>query len=101
MQFLCSNFISYPLTDVLSSITSIGMTLLLLRWWQPAPDARFAFPDRDSSKRRSPSSSLWRACLPWTVVSLTVTTWTTMRVFTFGEAQIQWPGLHDAVSITL
>jgi lactate permease len=100
-QFLCSNFISYPLTDVLSSIVSTVMTLALLRWWQPVYDPRFALADRETSMSRAPNGSLWRACLPWVIVSVTVTIWTTMRVFALGEAQIRWPGLHNAVSITL
>src|SRR5262245_8882577 len=100
-QFLCSNFVSYPLTDVLSSIVSTGMTLLLLRWWQPIPDPRFALADRETSMRRAANASLWRACQPWAIVSLTVTIWTTMRVSALGEAHIEWPGLHNAVSITL
>jgi lactate permease len=101
MQFLCSNFISYPLTDVLSSLASTGMTLLLLQWWQPAPDPRFAFSDRDRPGTRAPKGSLLHASSPWIIVSVTVTIWTTMRVFTVGETQIAWPGLHNAVSITL
>jgi len=101
MQFLCSNFISYQLTDVLSSLTSTGMTLLLLRWWQPAPDPRFALGERNISGGSSPRSSLWRACSPWIIVSLTVTIWTMVGVSTIGQAQIAWPGLHNAVSITL
>ena len=101
MQFLCSNFLTYPLTDVLSSLTSTGMTLLLLRWWQPIPDPQFALGDPGIPETRSPGSSLWRACSPWVIVSATVAIWTTMRVFTVGEAQIAWPGLHNAVSITL
>jgi len=100
-QFLCSNFISYPLTDVLSSIVSTGMTLLLLRWWQPIPDPQFALADRETSMRRAANASLWRACQPWVIVSLTVTIWTTMRVSALGEAHIEWPRLHNAVSITL
>src|SRR5262249_32862157 len=46
-------------------------------------------------------SSLWRACSPWIIVSLTVTICTMVGVSTIGQAQIAWPGLHNAVSITL
>jgi lactate permease len=100
-QFFCSNFISYPLTDVLSSIVSTGMTLFLLRSWQPIPDPQFALADRETSMRRATNASLWRACQPWVIVSVMVTFWTMLRVSALGEAHIPWPGLHNAVSITL
>ena len=100
-QFLCSNFVSYSLTDVLSSFTSIVTTLLFLKRWHPAPDLQFAIDDWDVRKQRSSGTSLWRASSPWVIVSLTVIIWMTITVSKHGEMKIQWPGLHNAVSITL
>lgn len=100
-QFLCSNFINYSLTDVLSSFTSIVTTLLFLKRWNPAPDPQFAIDDWDARKRRSSKPSLWRALSPWVIVSLTVIIWTALTTGKHGEIQIRWPGLHDAVSITI
>ncbi len=50
-QFLCSNFLNYALTDVLSSVTCMISTLLLLKFWatrsSPAiPDCWLAYPSR-------------------------------------------------------
>jgi lactate permease len=35
-QFLCSNYISVELTDIVASLASIGALVLFLRVWQPA-----------------------------------------------------------------
>src|ERR1700744_120244 len=49
-QFVVSNYINYSLTDVLSSLVSLIVTILFLKTWRPAPDARFALSiDRSST----------------------------------------------------
>jgi lactate permease len=40
-QFIASNFINYALTDVLSSLGSLIVTLLFLQVWKPALDSEF------------------------------------------------------------
>lgn len=100
-QFLCSNFINYALTDVLSSLSSILVTLLFLQFWQPARDPQFTITHRDTGQPHSVTGLLWRAWSPWIIVALTVIIWTTIALFKLGEAKIPWPGLHNAVSITL
>ena len=49
-QFVVSNFIDYSLTDVLSSLVSIIVTIGFLRVWRPRHDPDFAVraPVRDS-----------------------------------------------------
>jgi len=44
-QFVTSNFINYTLTDVLSSMTSLIVTLLFLQVSRPKPDPKFAVRD--------------------------------------------------------
>src|ERR1700733_11458203 len=41
-QFVASNFLDFALTDVLSSLTALIVTLLFLRVWKPAADPTFA-----------------------------------------------------------
>jgi lactate permease len=41
-QFVTSNFINYSLTDVLSSLVSLILTIAFLRVWRPAADPAFA-----------------------------------------------------------
>jgi lactate permease len=49
-QFLASNYLSVPLTDIIASLASAAAVVLLLRIWQPAetPDLRPAGPPADA-----------------------------------------------------
>ncbi len=101
-QFLASNYIDYTLTDVLSALGSLVVTLLFLRVWQPAEDAEFAIPsvpaDRSTKHANVPH---WQGWLPWLVVSATVIVWSSFKIPLIAQQKIQWPGLHKAISITL
>src|SRR5262249_46819610 len=101
VQFACSNFLSYGLTDVLSSLASLASTMLFLRLWQPVADASFAVRPVTATPREAATPSMGRAGAPWFIVSATVIAWTTLAVAKLGETKIAWPGLHDKVSITL
>ena len=112
MQFLASNYINYTLTDVLSSLGSLIITLLFLRVWRPAPDPEFAIsnqrtpderaatvlPVADASAANVPP---WQGWLPWILVSVVVVLWTSFKVANYAQQLIAWPGLHKAISITL
>ena len=97
-QFVSSNLLDYALTDVLSSLVSLIVTLLFLRLWQPAPEPAFAVRALAHERSRVP---LWQGWLPWIVVSVIVIVWTRLQIFAIGQRVIAWPGLHDAVYITL
>jgi lactate permease len=47
-QFLASNYVSVPLTDIIASLLAAAAVVLLLRVWRPveSPDLRAAAPDR-------------------------------------------------------
>ncbi len=99
IQFVTSNFIDYALTDVLSSLGSLVVTLLFLRAWRPAPDPEFAVK-QDSEP--SPSQiGPWQGWLPWLIVTAVVIVWTTYGIASIGQRAIPWPGLDKAISITL
>jgi lactate permease len=100
-QFACANFISYGLTDVLASLTSLVATVAFLRYWRPAVDPEFAMRGAAAKRRGDPMPSAWRAWAPWIVVSATVIVWTSLGLSGLGEAKIPWPGLHERVAITL
>ena len=51
--------------------------------------------------RRGVTRKAWQGWLPWIVVSAVVIVWTTFQVFLIGRARVPWPGLHNAVAITL
>ncbi|WP_233863001.1 L-lactate permease [Paraburkholderia adhaesiva] len=99
-QFVTSNFINYSLTDVLSSLVSLILTIVFLRVWKPAPDPQFAIKvDRAKEVRNHVSNA--QGWYPWIIVSVVVILWTILKVFTIGEVKIPWPGLDKAVFITL
>jgi lactate permease len=99
-QFVTSNFISYALTDVLSSLVSLILTIAFLRVWKPAPDERFAVNvDRAAQTRGSISGG--HGWVPWIVVSVVVIVWTVAKIFLIGDMKLPWPGLDKAVFITL
>jgi len=100
-QFVVSNYISYSLTDVLSSLVSLIVTTGFLSAWRPASDPAFAISAAAREMRRSGGISVWQGWVPWLLVSAVVILWTVFRVFLIGDTKIPWPGLHNAVFITL
>jgi lactate permease len=43
----------------------------------------------------------WQGWIPWLLVSAVVIVWTFLKVFNIGDMKIPWPGLNNAVFITL
>jgi lactate permease len=102
LQFVTSNYINYTLTDVLSSLGSLIVTLLFLRMWRAPSDPEFAIQDTRPAGERSVSAvPAWQGWLPWIMVSAVVILWTTFKVAAVGQRAIEWPGLHKMISITL
>ena len=107
-QFVASNYLDYALTDVLSSLTALVVTLLFLQAWQPAPDPAFSVRGRmalpvgaDVVQPARSAVPGWQGWLPWVVVSAVVIAWTHFKVFTISQKTIEWLGLHNQVLITL
>jgi len=97
-QFIVSNFIDYQLTDVLSSLGSLAATLLFLQVWSPAPDPEFTVTGAEAPRHGRVS---WAGWVPWLVVSAVVIVWTNLKVPTHFAQAVPWPGLHNAINITL
>jgi lactate permease len=101
-QFVSSNFLDYKLTDVLSALGSLICTLQFLQVWRPAPDPEFQIQGSALEAQRDPQDvAPWQGWLPWLPVSAMVILWIHFGVFAIGQRNIQWPGLHKAISITL
>jgi lactate permease len=100
-QFIVSNFVDYHLTDVLSSLVSLAVTLGFLRVWSPAPDAEFATGARRKEAEGGTRLSAWQGWMPWLIVSAVVIAWTRLKVSATFDTKIPWPHLHNAVFITL
>ena len=103
-QFVVANFISYTLTDVLSSMISLLATIGFVQMWRPVPDAEYAIRSRAAmprDARRHDSVTPMQGWIPWVVVSAVVIVWTSFKVFAIGAQAVAWPGLDKAVFITL
>jgi lactate permease len=100
-QFVSSNYLDYALTDVLSSLTALIVTLLFLQVWKPAADPAFAMSTKVTGAVRQTAIPAWQGWLPWIVVSVVVIAWTNLKVFAIGAQAIPWPGLHNQIAITL
>ena len=100
-QFVASNFLDYRLTDVLSSLGSLIVTVLFVQVWRPAPDPAYAItrpPQPVGGATRVPG---WQGWVPWLIVSAVVIVWTHLKVPSTGAVSLPWPGLDKAISITL
>ncbi len=100
-QFVVSNFVNYALTDVLSSLVSLIVTVAFLKIWRPAHDPAYAIASHIRDGARHETLSPWAGWMPWVLVSVVVIVWTILKVFLIGDTKIAWPGLHKAVFITL
>ena len=100
-QFATSNFVSYELTDVASSLVSLLATVALLKFWQPQPDANYNVRSSARELKAESVIPLWQGWLPWVIVSIVVIVWTTFQYNLIGQMNIPWPGLHNQVFITL
>jgi lactate permease len=99
-QFVVSNYLDFTLTDVLSSLISLLVTVAFLKVWQPKPDPAYAVA-RPEGLVTAGAAPTWQAWLPWIGLSLVVILWTTFKVASFGDTKIPWPGLDKQVFITL
>ncbi|CAD6562045.1 L-lactate permease [Paraburkholderia kirstenboschensis] len=99
-QFVTSNFLGYQLTDVLSSLTSLVVTIGFLKVWRPEPDPEFAVV-RSGGAEKPGATVGYGGWLPWIVVSVVVIFWVHADIASIGDVKVQWPGLHNAVFVTL
>jgi lactate permease len=99
-QFVTSNYLGYQLTDVLASLTSLIVTIVFLKVWKPEPDPAFAVM-RTAERAKDGTRVGYGGWLPWIVVSVVVIVWVHAQVAAIGDIKVQWPGLHNAVYVTL
>ena len=95
-QFLVSNFHGPWLVDIIAAVCSMAALAVLLRFWRP-PGTPAPAPTHAKESR----GTIWRAWLPWIVLSVLVFAWGTPQVKgflnTISAPQIQVVGLHMQV----
>jgi lactate permease len=103
-QFVTSNYLGYQLTDVLSSLSSLIVTIGFLKVWRVEPDPQFAILRTDANRADGATAQPragWGGWLPWLVVSVVVIVWVHAGIAAIGDVKIKWPGLHNAVFVSL
>src|SRR5215831_205035 len=101
-QFVTSNFINYTLTDVLSALISLIVTLLFARVWHLPPDPAYAISETQSRGTSAAAGvPAWQGWVPWVIVVAVVILWSALKLPAWGQHDIPWPGLHKAIAITL
>ncbi|WP_028220833.1 L-lactate permease [Paraburkholderia oxyphila] len=99
-QFATSNYLGYQLTDVLSSLTSLFVTIAFLKVWQPERNPAFAM-QRPAVPKSGGARVGYGGWVPWIVLSVVVIVWVQAQIASHGEVKVQWPGRHNGVFVTL
>ncbi len=101
-QFATANYISYQLTNIVSSLVSLALTVGFLKVWRPAHDPAYSVPRPPSSIEQAHADvAPWQGWIPWLIVAAVVTTWTIWKFAGFHQMNLPWKGLNDGVFITL
>ncbi|HVJ80348.1 MAG TPA: L-lactate permease [Planctomycetia bacterium] len=102
IQFLLSNFHGPSLVDVAGGIGSLACLAVFLKFWKPKTIWRFAEDEPVAAASPAiPRGKLFRAWLPWLLLTVCVFAWGTRPVKDFlkslagGERPV--PRLHQAV----
>lgn len=101
MQLIASNWIGPQLTDILSSLASIGALVLLLLVWKPRDRFEFENADpRPAALRRHSRRELALAWGPYAFLVVLVLLWGWQPVRDYLSSfriEFAWPGLHGLV----
>jgi L-lactate transport len=125
-QFAVSNFVGPELPDVLASLVSLTCVILFVQVWKPRDIDEYrlnlagstspasatgssAISEEDVpvpstapvAEGRPSASETVLGWLPWLLVSAVVIAWTFLKVPTVGQQLIHWPGLDNAIFLTL
>lgn len=97
-QFLVSNYLGPYLTDIIGSLASIGVLIVLLRFWRPSDAA-----EQGEATAMPPKHSTGEVLLAWAPYGLLVLFvllwgWTDMKaILNKVTQQFPWPGLHGLI----
>ena len=112
-QFITANFITVEITDVVASLATIAVVLVMLRFWKPSnplPLDHAMIPDEEAAALKSGrlahyaevtatgSRRIWGAIAPYAVIIVifsisqipAVKTW----LLGIGQVKFPWPGLN-------
>ena len=105
VQFLVAEYHGPWLVDIVASVASMASIVLLLRFWRPrtlwridGSGAPSAIPVLDTPVPAAPASEIWRAWIPWILLSVLVFAWGLPQVKnaldSFSKVSFPMKGLH-------
>jgi len=101
VQFLVSNYIGAELTDILASLTAVGVLIVLMRVWQPQDEFRLEGDDPAPPRTTIPMGRVIFAWTPFALLVACVLVWGLKPVqVQLGHAALKfpWPGLHRLIT---
>jgi lactate permease len=98
-QFAVSNFVGPELTDILSSLASIGVLVILFKVWQPKD--KFVLEGEHSAHvpKQHPGKEVFMAWLPYLLLVVFVLLWARPLKSQLEAVTVvvDWPGLHNQI----
>jgi len=106
-QFVWSNFVGFELVDIISAVSSLGAGVVLLKFWKPRQEWRFAEEQGDlgaqaESSRHQSAGTLTparvaKAWMPFGLLILTVLFWGVPALKALGTPAVKdWMDKHTA-----
>jgi lactate permease len=104
-QFAWSNFVGFELVDIVSAVASLAAGVVLLRFWHPADEWRFAHDDLEEAgaaevpagpkpkPERLATGTVLRAWMPFALLTVTVLVWGVPAVKRWFAAPHAVPGV--------
>jgi lactate permease len=77
-QFISSNYLSYALTDVISSTASLIVTILFLKIWRAEREPEFALTNVPNGIGHGRIAA-WKGWVPWVILTAVVILWTHLQ----------------------
>jgi len=98
-QFVCSNYISVELTDIVASLLSAGVLVAFLRVWHPSEEVGGAAAPAMAGGAVDTQPSVLSAYAPYLIIiavfALAQISWLPFKDFLDGRTkEFDWPGLH-------
>jgi lactate permease len=100
VQFLVSNYVGAELTDIMASLTAVGVLVILLRFWYPKDDFRLSDDGPAPARTIIPSAQMIKAWTPFALLVVCVLLWGVPSIkaqLSHATHQFPWPGLHRLV----
>ncbi len=97
-QFWVTNYSDYHLTDAMAALVSLIVSIGFLQVWKPAADPAYALTPIEMAPATGHPLKGW---IPWVLISGIVIIWATFKIPAIGAVNVEWPGLHNQVFITL